>query len=195
MRPTELRRFGRDGTPKDRFPLAADQFCNDMAFDALGNLFVTDSFGGSILKLPAGGTALEVYTQRDDWKPTMPGAFGLDGITTLAGDIYITKFDGGEVFRDDGSGAQLFVSALANPDAIRALDDSHLLVIEGGAGRLTELGLDGHATPLATDLDQPTSVVVTRGSMWVSQGQLGRLFAMPAQPPILPFVIRRVDFL
>jgi hypothetical protein len=77
---------------------------------------------------------------------------------------------------------------------MRALDEHTLLVVEG-AGRLTKLALAGTtatATPISTTLDQPTSVIVARGSAWVSEGQLGRLFAMPPQMPNLPFAVRRV---
>jgi len=75
------------------------------------------------------------------------------------------------------------------------LDDHTLLVIEGGAGQLTKLALAGDTgTPsvVATGLDQPPSVVVTRGSAWVSEGQIGRLFANPPEMPNLPFAVRRV---
>jgi hypothetical protein len=85
--------------------------------------------------------------------------------------------------------------ALTAPDGMRALDDRTLLVAEG-SGRLTKVTVDNTtatATPLATDLDQPTGVTVARGSAWVAEGQLGRLFAMPTQPPNLPFAIRRID--
>jgi hypothetical protein len=45
---------------------------------------------------------------------------------------------------------------------------------------------------LSSDLDMPTGVAVARGSAWVTEGQLGRLFAQPAQSPKLPFAVRRV---
>src|SRR5205823_1294103 len=38
-RPTELRSFDLHGTSLARYPLAPDQFCNDLAFDGAGNLF------------------------------------------------------------------------------------------------------------------------------------------------------------
>jgi hypothetical protein len=49
------------------------------------------------------------------------------------------------------------------------------------------------ATSLADGLDQPTVVIVAGGSAWVTEGQLGRLFAQPAQAPNLPFAIKRVN--
>ena len=74
---------------------------------------------------------------------------------------------------------------------MRLLDPHTLLVVESG-GTLAKIALDGDmatATSLADGLDQPTAVIVARGSAWVTEGQLGRLFA---QPPHLPFAIGRV---
>jgi len=36
------------------------------------------------------------------------------------------------------------------------------------------------------------ATIVARGSAWVTEGQLDRLFAQPPQMPDLPFAIRRV---
>lgn len=198
--PTELRRFGRDGTSKARFALAADQLCNDITKDGAGNVYVADSFGGTVQRLTPDGQALETWVSDDVWKPVAPGAFALDGIAAdHAGHLFVGKLDEGLLLRFDlatRAVTTIEVSPpLASPDGLRVIDDHTLLVIEG-VGRLTRLDLDGDratGTVLADDLDQPTSVVVTRGSAWVSQGQIGRLFAMPSQPPILPFSIRRVD--
>jgi hypothetical protein len=77
---------------------------------------------------------------------------------------------------------------------LRAVDDHTLLVVEN-AGTLARLAITGDtaaATAIATGLDQPTGVVVAGGAAWVSEGQLGRLFAQPPQPPHLPFAVVRV---
>ena len=76
---------------------------------------------------------------------------------------------------------------------MRALDDDSLVVIEGNAGRLTRIDITGSLatpTPIASDLDMPTAVAISRGFAWVSEGQLGRLFT--GQSPNLPFSVRRV---
>jgi hypothetical protein len=51
-------------------------------------------------------------------------------------------------------------------------------------------GAAATATPLASGLDMPSSVIVARGSAWVSEGQLGRLFT--GMPPAGPFLVKRV---
>ena len=203
QRPTEVRSFSLDGDPLARFPAGENRFCNDLAFDAAGALYVTDSFSGTVLRLAPGADALEPWIEDDALAPAMPGGFGLDGLAVVEDAVFVNTFDTGNLFRIAiGAGGAAgpvepitVTPALIAPDGMRALDDRILLVAEG-VGRLTRLTLDGStasATPLATDLDQPTGVHVARGSAWVTEGQLGRLFAMPSQPPNLPFLIRRID--
>lgn len=203
QRPTEVRSFTLDGVARTTHSLDPNRFCNDLAFDAEGALYVTDSFSGTVLRLPPNGTALEVWLEDAALAPAMQGGFGLDGLAVVAGAVFVNKLDTGGLYRiaigaDGAAGPAQSIAvtpALTAPDGMRALDDRTLLVAEGN-GRLTKVTVDGAtgtATPLATDLDQPTGVVVARGSAWVAEGQLGRLFAMPSQAPNLPFAIRRID--
>jgi hypothetical protein len=199
QRPTEVRSFDLAGNPLHAFPLAANQFCNDMVFDGAGNLYATDSFAGTVLRLPAGGSALETFVSDPSFKPATQGAFGLDGIVVIGGSLYVNKLDTGGLFQIDIASKAItpitVTPALVGPDGMRVLDDKTLLVIEG-PGRLTKVRLAGAAATATTavdGLDQPTSVIKARGTYWVSQGQLGRLFAMPPQQPMLPFLVRRVD--
>lgn len=203
QRPTEVRSFTLDGVARATHSLGPGRFCNDLAFDAAGALYVTDSFSGTVLRLAPGGAALEPWLEDAALAPAMPGGFGLDGLALVAGAVFVNKLDTGGLYRvaigaggAAGPAQPITVTpALTAPDGMRALDDRTLLVVEG-SGRLTRVTVDGAtatATPLATELDQPTAVAVARGAAWVTEGQLGRLFAMPAQAPNLPFAVRRVD--
>jgi hypothetical protein len=203
QRPTEVRSFTLDGVARATHPLAQSRFSNDLAFDDAGTLYITDSFSGTVLRLVAGGTAPEPWIEDAALAPAMQGGFGLDGLAVVSGAVFVNRFDTGGLFRIaiDASGAPglaqpiAVTPALTAPDGMRSLDDRTLLVAEGN-GKLTKVtvaGVTASATTLATDLDQPTGVAVARGSAWVSEGQLGRLFAMPPQPPNLPFAIRRID--
>jgi hypothetical protein len=202
QRATEIRSFALDGTPHGTFSLGANRFCNDMAFDAIGNLYVTDSFSGTVLRLAPAGAALEPWLSDPALAPAQAGAFGLDGVVAVDGALYLTKLDTGGIYRvaiaADGSAGAItpitVTPTLTTPDGLRAIDAHTLLVVEN-AGTLARLAITGEtatATALATGLDQPTGVIVTRGAAWVSQGQLGRLFAQPPQPPHLPFTVVRV---
>jgi hypothetical protein len=198
QRPTEVRSFSLDGTPKQTYVLGSQYFCNDLAFDEADNLYVTDSFNGTVQRLQKGASAFDTFIEDPRFVPDTQGAFGLDGIVYAGGALYINKLDTGELFEVslDKRVTEIAVSpALVGPDGMRALDDHTLLVIEGGANRLSKLSLRGNtatSTALSSDLDMPTGVAVTRGSAWVTEGQLGRLFAQPAQAPNLPFAVRRV---
>lgn len=199
QRPTEVRSFTLAGSPLATYPLASTQFCNDLAFDAAGNLYATDSFSGTIQVLPPGGAAFTTFVQDARFTPDSQGAFGLDGIAVTGTTLWINKLDTGELFAvsaTDGAIREIAVTpSLAGPDGMRAIDANTLLVIEGNANRLSEVRITGDtatATPIATDLDMPTGVVVARGSAWVTEGQLGRLFAQPSQSPNLPFAVRRI---
>jgi hypothetical protein len=196
QRENELRSFALDGTPKQTFALGAGRLCNDLAFDDAGNLYVTDSFSGTILRLARGGSALEPWLVDASLAPPA-GAFGLDGIVfDGAGSLYVNRFDTGALYRVAIATKTVtpitVTPALASPDGMREIDRDSLLVAEG-AGRLTRVDVSettATATTLAT-LDMPTSVIEARGSAWVTEGQLGRLFMQ--QDPVLPFAVRRVD--
>jgi sugar lactone lactonase YvrE len=203
QRPTEVRSFTLDGIAGATYPLPPNRFCNDLAFDAGGALYITDSFNGTVLRLAPSATTPEPWIDDPALAPGMPGGFGLDGLAVVPGAVYVNRFDSGGLFRvaigaggEAGAAQQIVVTPpLVSPDGMRALDERTLLVAEGN-GRLTRVTIDGAtatATPIATDLDQPTGIVVARGSAWVTEGQLGRLFSMPSQPPNVPFLVRRID--
>lgn len=201
MRPTEVKSFTLTGTPIATFPLAAGQFCNDLTFDPAGALYAADSFGGTIQRLAPGAQAFSTWLSDPSLQPASAGQFGLDGIAWAGDAIFVNKLDTGGLYRvanhggERGALTQIAVRPpLVSPDGMRALDANTLLVIEGG--HLTRVEIDGEhatATPISDALDMPTSVVVARGAAWVTEGQLGRLFAQPSQAPVLPFSVRRVD--
>jgi sugar lactone lactonase YvrE len=192
------------GELKASFPLPATSFCNDLAFDAHHNLYVSDSFDGKIFRLRSGGDALAVWSSDVRFVP-QPGAFGLDGICFDGeSSILINRRDTGEIFRvtiDTGGGAGAITPisvqpALVLPDGMRCLDRGKLLTVEGApmTGHLTYLSLTGTtATSRVLDnhLDFPTAIAIVGDDAWVSEGQFQYLFGAPGSP-LVPFTIRRV---
>jgi sugar lactone lactonase YvrE len=176
--------------------------CNDMALDGQGHLYVTDPVGSRIFKLPSGGTALAVWSEAAVYQGPQ-GAFTVDGLTWDGqGAFYVNKFNTGELFRvpilENGAAgspeAITVTPALSQPDGMRQLDATTLLVVEG-AGRLTRVSISGTTatgTVLSNRLDGPTGVAVVGRSAWVSEGQLSALFGDPT-PADVPFTVRRVE--
>lgn len=204
-----------DATLDKTYPLGTTgttmSACNDMTFDGMGNLFVTDSLG-SIYQLAAGGTAMTQWAMDTTLQPMAGSNYGVDGIAyDGAGHLFTTNISKGTIVRlaiTAGTGAVGAIDvitptpALTNPDALRFVDATHYLVVEGGdstksiPGKLTKLTIDNTAKTAAgitidNRLDAPTSVVAVGGNYWITEGQIPQLFtAMPN--PNLPFYVRRL---
>jgi sugar lactone lactonase YvrE len=192
-----------DGQQANVYPFPQAGVCNDMVLDGGRNLYVTDS-GGRIYVLRPGSSALAVFSADPVLAPSMAGGFGADGIVwdddaallvNLFSDSRLLRVQ----IRPDGSAGEItpitVTPALQNPDGMRLLDARTVVLVEG-AGRVTQLSINGAAATgkvLADGLDSPTSLAVTKGAYWVTEGQLGHFLGLVAGPPTLPFHVRRVD--
>ena len=191
------------GAPKASYPFPAPGFCNDLSFDASGNLFVTDSFG-KVLELSKGASSLVVWNADALLAPSTATGFGADGIAfDGVGSFYVNTYTDHRLMRipvsgDGKSGPVSIVTvtpALAGPDGMRMLDANTLVVAEGLSGQLTKIvvsGTNATATTLANRLDAPTSVILLGAHYWVTEGQLGHFGGLVSGPPQLPFLVRRL---
>ncbi|MBV1857705.1 MAG: hypothetical protein KUG77_04775 [Nannocystaceae bacterium] len=184
--------------------------CNDVALDASGSAFVTDSFGARVLRIAAedigsDGTLAELWFADEALAAVGEPAFGANGIAEHEGELYVVNFNLGTLLRieRDPSGDATGITEitltnadgsilLVGPDGIASSSTGTLLVVEngvfaGGPGnRLLEVALDGDTgvtTVLAEGLDIPTTVVETEDHHWVVQGQLDHLFGVDKTPP------------
>ncbi|HEX4504800.1 MAG TPA: hypothetical protein VH722_03645, partial [Alphaproteobacteria bacterium] len=169
-------------------------FCNDMAIGPDGAVYVTNTDTPQILKLPPGGTALEVWLAEPKIKLGKGG--GLDGIAFGGdGNLYVDTFGSGEFFRITlKAGAAETVTKittshpLAQADGMRPMGGTSFAMIEG-VGRLDQVTVEGDkatVTTLRDGLNGPTAVALVGDTAWVSEGQLAALFNKKA-PPKLPF--------
>ncbi|GMU01498.1 hypothetical protein KH5H1_56180 [Corallococcus caeni] len=177
--------------------------CNDVTLDAAGNVYATDSFANTIVRLPVGGSQLETWASDAAFEASEPGAFTLNGLTWDGGNtLYVVKTDTGDLFsiaiQPDGSaGAPVAIPvspALETPDGLEWVDDGRLLVVENSAGRaslVTLAGGSGTKEVLANDFLEPTAVALTQEGAWVLESQLSILFGQPGLPS-LPFRARRI---
>jgi sugar lactone lactonase YvrE len=182
--------------------LPAGSFCNDMTLDDMGNLYVTDSFMGTIRRLPAGANAFETWST-DPLFVVPQGKFGLNGIVWNNGDIYVVVTQTGALLRvpvnaDGSAGAAVAVpldGTLVGPDGVKVLADDRLLVVDNGGGAVKVVTLGGAAAEVLTirnGLDIPTTGGLEGGDAWVAEGQFDHLFGGDPNPPDLPFKVRRV---
>lgn len=192
-----------DGQQASVYPFPQAGVCNDLVLDGAHNLYVTDS-GGRIYVLRPGSSALAVFSADPALAPSMTSGFGADGIV-WDGDaaLLVNLFSDSRLLRvqirPDGSAGDItpitVTPVLQNPDGMRLLDAKTVVLVEG-AGRITQVSINGAAATskvLADGLDSPTSLAVTKGAYWITEGQLGHFLGLVAGPPTLPFQVRRVD--
>jgi len=178
-------------------------FCNDMTLDDMGHLYVTDSFTGTIRRLPAGANAFETWVL--DAELAVPqGEFGLNGIAWVDGAIYTVVTSTGSLYRipveADGSAGPIeqipLDQALGGPDGVKVLPDGRLLVVDNGSGSVKVVTLGGAVAQVMTirnGMDVPTTGDLEGDSAWVAEGQFDHLFpGGDPNPPSLPFQVRRV---
>jgi sugar lactone lactonase YvrE len=127
-------------------------FCNDVVVSADGALWITDSFGGRVLRIPADQlmTAGEAPVWLD--APTLlvgdtRTPFGVNGIALLNNELYLVNTAVGVLYRidptiesptetdlvrvvlDEAASSNV---ALYNPDGVTALSSTELLIVENG---------------------------------------------------------------
>src|SRR5690349_18352342 len=82
-------------------------FCNDIAVDAQGSVYVTDSANPTILKLSTGATTFDVFAQDSAFSAPQSGGAGLDGIAFgNDGNLYVTTYTAGKLVRVEVKGGR-----------------------------------------------------------------------------------------
>lgn len=188
------------GAPKASYPLPAGSFCNDVAIGPNGDVYASDTSGMQILRLPMGGTKLEV------WSPAGPfGAPGgvLDGIAVVDGRVIVNTLATGKLFAvqigADGKAGQvveLKLSApLTTPDGMRSWGNG--LLVTDGTGKIQHVVIDGDAatvTPVKDGLEGVVAVTVVGNTGYALEGQLGIMMAAPGTTPPAERPYRAVAF-
>src|SRR6266436_3301933 len=129
----------RTGSPKLSVPLPGpNAFCNDIAVDARGAVYVTDSAAPNVLRLPARASTFEVFASSPQFLPPKAGSAGLDGIAFGGdGNLYVTTYAVGGLFRIEvdhgraGRVTKLLGAPLTLPDGLRPLGQRSFLLVEG----------------------------------------------------------------
>lgn len=183
----------------------AFSFCNDLVLDGAGNLYVSDSFGRIWRR---DGAAFEEWHTSSHVAPVGTSgvaAFAANGIAwDGAGALYVNNIGASTLVRipilangSAGTPQPITLSQpIVLPDGMRMDGADSLLLVEGGAGRVSRItlsGANGSVTHVATDLDGPTSLIRAEDGLWVTEGQVAILFGLVDGDPNLPFKVRRIE--
>jgi sugar lactone lactonase YvrE len=155
-----------DASPVVHHELPAGSICNDIAIDANGALFVTETAAGGVYRIDADDVltpdSAELWLSVPEIAPPMPGQFGANGIALAGQRMFIANTSAGTLIRVDPAAADPASSVstvsltevgstaaltLSGPDGVLPVSDTELLVVENGFGgpglnRLIRITLD-----------------------------------------------------
>ncbi|TPG66641.1 SMP-30/gluconolactonase/LRE family protein [Hymenobacter nivis] len=184
---------------------ALNHFANDIAVDAQGNAYVTDSFAPIIYKVDLQGNATVLLNNSQFVAPA--GTFGLNGIVYHPdGYLLVAKSDEGALFKVPLSDPTTFSRVtttglnLTGADGMRLQDNNTLQVstnAQAKVQRLTTANAWGAAAlsgTFATPPQYPTTLAARTGTDgYVLYSNLNAL-QTNQQPPVSQFTIARLRF-
>jgi sugar lactone lactonase YvrE len=160
-------------------------FCNDIAVDAAGNAYATDTNNMEVVRLKKGAQQLEVWMGNGSFGPK--GGV-LDGISVLGQRVLVNTLGTSKLFSipigaDGKAGAVTEVMLdrpISRPDGMRSFGKDKVLIVEGGnGGRLSRITLNGDSGKVETVKegypDGPVAVTVVGTTAYVVEGQLAAL--------------------
>ena len=192
--------FTSASTPSATYPVCSpvpfvDCGLNDLTFDAAGNLYVSDSFGGNIYRitLPAGTTSVFFTDPRLAPVPnhSFP-PFGANGLAFKPGtsDLYVAHTGDDRIFRLSGGALSAFAESINGADGIKfdasgrlwvAANQQDEVVALNALGAVVERrgsfeGIDNDGAPRG--LLFPASIAISDGDLFVTN------LALPLTPQV-----------
>jgi sugar lactone lactonase YvrE len=195
---TSLKLFDlKTGEAKGSIPVPGQTtLCNDIVVATDGTAYISDSFGGQILRLKPGAKELEVWAHDARWD--VPGKPELDGIAILGdGAIYSNLFEGDGLYRvavnADGSAGTITKLQTSRPlyhsDGLRAFGNK-LIQVEGETkGNLDLITVDGDNAKVETvkdGFDGPVSLAQVGDQIYVLDVPLRYLLGQEAKDKKAP---------
>jgi sugar lactone lactonase YvrE len=166
--------------------LGQTALCNDIVVAADGTVYVTDTFGGHVLRLKPGAKELEIWAHDARWDVKGPQ---LDGIAILPdGAVYANIFEGDGLYRiavnSDGSAGKITKLETSRPlyhsDGLRAFGPDKLIQVEGETkGTLDLITVSGDTANIETikgGFEGPVSLVQVGDVAYVLDVPLKYLF-------------------
>ncbi|MBK6674460.1 MAG: hypothetical protein IPG49_13705 [Proteobacteria bacterium] len=181
--PSEVVAFDLDsGRLIGRWPFPAPGgTCNDIAIARDGSAYASDTPGGRILRLPKGGSALEVTVIDERLK-------GIDGLDFGAdGALYWNNVQKNELWRvmlpAAGRPAQFTLleasEKMGGPDGLRHIGGNRFLQAEGTSGRATLITVKGNEARiqvLKDGLNSSPGITLIGDTVYVVEGKIQYLF-------------------
>jgi hypothetical protein len=189
--PSNLYAFDlKTGAHKAHYPFPTPgSFCNDIAVDAAGNTYATDTNNMEVVRLKKGAQQLEVWAGNGGFGPK--GGV-LDGISVLGKRVLVNTLGTSKVFsvpiESDGKSGTITELTLdrpiSRPDGMRSFGKDKLLIIEGGnGGLLSKITLSGNNGKVETIKqgypDGPVAVTVVGTTAYVVESQFAAMRGGP----------------
>ena len=179
-------------------------FANDIAVDAQGNAYVTDSFSGIIYKVDAVTNTASVFVESPQFAAPA-GAFGLNGIVFHPdGYLLVVKSDDGKLFKVPLATPATFTTVattqnLKDGDGLLLQDNNTLQVVSNQQAKVFRLvttngfGAAALSGTFATKAEFPTTLTRRDGNSYVLYANLDALFS-GRMPAVSQYSINRVTF-
>jgi len=171
------------GKEKLRWPLPGDNnVCNDFTVGPDHALYISDTAGAKIYRLPPGAQAADLFFENRVLN-------GIDGIAFLDGVLYVNNVVFNKLYRipvdasgKPGTPVDIWMDApVKGPDGMRAAGGK-LFLAENGAGRIDALTIKGdvaHVTVLKEGLSTPTGVEPSGDTLWFTERGAGKVWSIP----------------
>ena len=204
------------GAARASYELPDKGYCNDLAQDEQGNLYITDSLQPRVFRWRDGDTSLELWKQ-DGALSAGPEGYMLNGIAIDGDHVYVSLVTAAPYLlridrNPDGSAGAVtridMPRTLKNADAIRSAGPGRVVIFESNAfghngpygGEISLATITGNrATSLLTlvaGLNDPSSGVIAHGRVYYIESKYGLLFAHKGDdagiPHHVPFDIQSV---
>jgi hypothetical protein len=173
----------KTGAAKFRWDLpGATNLCNDFVIGPDKALYISDTLGAKIWRLPPGAAAAEVFS--DDRT-----LLGIDGITFIGDVLYENNVIFNKLYRvpvDEhgkaGKPVDLWTDKpIQGPDGMRAANGK-LFLTENGAGKLDAVTVNGDTasiTVLQQGLATPTAIEPAGDTLWYGERAADKAHSMP----------------
>ncbi len=206
-------RPGQTGLLVHRIELPAPSFCNDIALDAFGRVYASDSFQPNIYRVTTDGNSYEVFATNPGFA-AVPGGppFGLNGIQvtpdqshliairTITPALFSVSMSNptnvqpvtftGDTFQPAGD-----LVRFPGPDGLAFLGAKAYVVSSGAVQQLKFTNSSFTQAEVKTNTNVPvglSSVTTAYGRLYVINSQVVPVVDF-GQPVTLPFTINKVD--